>query len=810
MKRKKNKGNRIPDDVLRWGPFEMARFGRTAYARNLMTPEEFREHLEHLARQVPSVAAEIDARVERIREIVRTTQPDELLHRAWWMFAVQHLTVEAESDIGSDQVLSMRMIDYVQSVIAAVPPAPEQTKPTEAVWEELEKNVDELFTLVNGPYMAARTAERKLNDPSYDEQHEELYFKSRLHWTTVRGDRYPVHLIEQLRDFLMPQDDLLREVFGVSAEEIVTAAEAIEFSLTLGINKAKDDFAAFHKDCLAAMEEDVAAGVEFRDPQELGKYSVEKRGWSERRDDVFDRLYHFGLFDLQKITTLPTAFLRELAWAPGEESSFFDGPEMKGWPLREWPIHRRPFLYVGDRFYCFEIYAVRDHLYRIISRTVFRLRPELKQQWEDRQREASEAVAVSLISGLLNGAQAYAPAYYQWPPTKSPAKNWCECDGVVVAEIDEHLFIVEVKAGAFTYTAPTNDFPAHIASAKSLIDKPLSQGRRFLDYVKSADEVAVFDRQHHELNRLRRDQFEVVTICGVTLDALTELAAQAEHLKPMGVDVGTTPVWSVSIDDLRVMRDVLPNPLIFLHYLRQRRRAVAQTSAIKVDDELDHLGLYFTHNDYLQAALGISSSEPTMWRGYKEPIDQYYHALLLDGTAARPGQKLPPVLQQIVDRLASQQSRGRATAAAALLDLDSSSRQQLSMLLDHAIARQRAGGPPAPASVYGNVAVTVFCWRDGVIARDRTYAREMTLGLASLAGEESRLLFELMFDTEGSLVDIAFEWLRPDSIDAADRPRIDEMAEATYRLRVAAEGKIGRNAPCPCGSGQKYKKCHGS
>ena len=132
------------------------------------------------------------------------------------------------------------------------------------------------------------------------------------------------------------------------------------------------------------------------------------------------------------------------------------------------------------------------------------------------------------------------------------------------------------------------------------------------------------------------------------------------------------------------------------------------------------------------------------------------------------------------------------------------------MSLDHAIARQRAGGPPAPASVYGSVAVTVFCWRDGVIARNRTYAREMTLGLASLAGEESRLLLELMFDAEGSLIDIAFEWLRPDSIDAADRPRIDELAEATYRLRVAAEGKIGRNAPCPCGSGQKYKKCHGS
>jgi preprotein translocase subunit SecA len=26
---------------------------------------------------------------------------------------------------------------------------------------------------------------------------------------------------------------------------------------------------------------------------------------------------------------------------------------------------------------------------------------------------------------------------------------------------------------------------------------------------------------------------------------------------------------------------------------------------------------------------------------------------------------------------------------------------------------------------------------------------------------------------------------------------------------VVAGDKVGRNEPCPCGSGKKYKKCHG-
>jgi len=36
-------------------------------------------------------------------------------------------------------------------------------------------------------------------------------------------------------------------------------------------------------------------------------------------------------------------------------------------------------------------------------------------------------------------------------------------------------------------------------------------------------------------------------------------------------------------------------------------------------------------------------------------------------------------------------------------------------------------------------------------------------------------------------------------------------AETTASKTVTNGGpKVGRNDPCPCGSGKKYKKCHGS
>ena len=42
----------------------------------------------------------------------------------------------------------------------------------------------------------------------------------------------------------------------------------------------------------------------------------------------------------------------------------------------------------------------------------------------------------------------------------------------------------------------------------------------------------------------------------------------------------------------------------------------------------------------------------------------------------------------------------------------------------------------------------------------------------------------------------------------AIREVMDREHKALKKLQ--AEGKVGRNAPCPCGSGKKYKKCHGA
>ena len=45
---------------------------------------------------------------------------------------------------------------------------------------------------------------------------------------------------------------------------------------------------------------------------------------------------------------------------------------------------------------------------------------------------------------------------------------------------------------------------------------------------------------------------------------------------------------------------------------------------------------------------------------------------------------------------------------------------------------------------------------------------------------------------------------------AAPRPARSGGDDAAVRTVRRDTPKVGRNEPCPCGSGKKYKKCHGA
>jgi len=66
---------------------------------------------------------------------------------------------------------------------------------------------------------------------------------------------------------------------------------------------------------------------------------------------------------------------------------------------------------------------------------------------------------------------------------------------------------------------------------------------------------------------------------------------------------------------------------------------------------------------------------------------------------------------------------------------------------------------------------------------------------------------------ESKLAELARRGMTPEEIEAEEeaiRKAQEQRAKNPEQFQLKATEKVGRNDPCPCGSGKKYKKCCGA
>jgi hypothetical protein len=105
--------------------------------------------------------------------------------------------------------------------------------------------------------------------------------------------------------------------------------------------------------------------------------------------------------------------------------------------------------------------------------------------------------------------------------------------------------------------------------------------------------------------------------------------------------------------------------------------------------------------------------------------------------------------------------------------------------------------PPEPAAGEGDEGPLVRGARTRPAAAPAAPAREPELALAGVKTVPRKLTYNDPGAAQSSFAQKA-------------QPR--EASGGTDEVQtIKREGpKVGRNDPCPCGSGKKYKKCHGS
>ena len=777
------------------------------------------ERQERVAAETPALIAEIAARVASL-------PADQLLCRAHFEYLVSSQGVQDDTGIGTEQVIATRMIDYIQSVIAAVPPAADQKAGlSDEDWTALRHSVGKLFTTNIEAVAAVQVSEGVgFQDP---EQHpREALLQSSLvrYWHAVSGKRFPYHFRQHLSDLLLPHTEMIEDALGVTASDLIDALVGIENALRFGTAVTQRDLEQ------SGILQELAGDTPSLDyPSASGtapewvNRAADELDWPTSRDDILERAMGPGIFDVERSADLPEALLRSLSWGPGENQSFFAPGELAGSPLRTWPIFERPFLRLDGRYYCFAPLRFIDHVYAAVERLVLQLRPDEKNRWLETRAHQMERVVAEHFSRLLPDARVLTNVHYG-------AHNLTgEVDVLVM--YDDHLLIVEVKSGDYTDLPPATDFAEHLRSVQKLGVVPGRQLQKFSDYLQAAESVPVYDsnnkRTRKKLADLSLSDFRQVSLCAVTLEPFTEFATQLHHLKEFGIDPGERPTWVISLDDLHVYADVFDNPVIFLHYIEHRLRA-SRAERLTLDDELDHLGMYLAHNNY-PAYVGDKLDEDevsmALWFGYRASIERRFHQRLLDPqTTLALRQDLPERLSEIIDHLASSGAHGRARVASYLLDRAGAERIRIVEGIAEEVARHPSAGKPTPMATNGpGDQMVVFCWSPYTGGRTPAMALLHAKALVVMHKEERRLLLELRYSRDGELQAMDWQWVAYAEIPESELPELETRALAVRRRRKTRAlsarrdarlsnssmepRRIGRNELCVCGSGKKYKRC---
>lgn len=757
--------------------------------------------------QIDEVRIEMVGFGQQLRDLIANQPPQSLLgyiHAQRYLHEASGGKDDPKEPYGDHINQQQFLLEYVHAVLA--------TTPDRAVRALDEAECATIFDVSKRLYAAAvsyaMATSMGTKDGAFGSETGMVEFHTKSAWVNLRGNRYQVLEGEFYEFVLAPHDDILREIYGIGSKEIAEGFQRIADSHRAGQANSFDTLTRTFERAKAFAAE---RGGSTKDAAEE---------WHATHDDLateaglaFMDGFNGGICNVSRHSGLPDELLSDLSFNRGEDDEFYSPDPLSGTPFRTLPARKRPLIRLSDGHYAPDPCFVRDAGYRALLFNLLQRRPDYKKTFADRQKEMSELAFARIFDRQLRGGTVWQEFYYKNPDTN----EWVENDLLIV--IGDVLIQVEAKAGAAaTIASPATDFDRHAQSVTDLIIKAYNQCARFVRYLQSADQVPICVREggkYVEVARLRAVDYRLVVPIGLTVESFSPFSAMSKTIPGLEPIRGHTPFLSMSIDDLFVLARVLPTMGAFAHYL-EVRQATAAIKEVFLYDEFDHLGVYVRKNRMdadFRAEITAANANMMMTDGGSDIIDEHFANEDWESRPL-PRQEMHAELEAVLQLLDTTRPSSWLVADRAIREYDAVSRRTLGSTLRDlrlSLARHpRRHGYMRPLSFWVARLGTVL---------DPTEVETKACAAAMAVGQGKAIVLKLSVDQGGAYIAAAVEQVRvPPSAD----PRWPEIKVEADRLRGRMQPlpslkatkqqvqKTGRNEPCPCGSGRKFKRCHGA
>ncbi|SCB49719.1 SEC-C metal-binding domain-containing protein [Rhizobium multihospitium] len=773
---------------------------------------------QRLTEATLSLLRDMENTAARMRALIVAMSPHDLLGYIYAQYMMKAIAVQddvgQQPDLnGSDDFINENqfLLEYVHAVLAADPESANATFD-----EHLAAELFELSSKLRGQAMVfAIASSADIKDGVFGPNTAEIEFRAKSAWVTLRGNRYQVLEGEFYRYVLEPHDDVLKEVYGVGAAGIAEGFQAMANATRSGHSGAILEVIK-QFDAVEAFAEAQSASFEDVMEEWVAANAEESKAAGQAMDDML----HGGIANVSRHTDLPPALLEDLAYRRGEESEFFAPGDFSGTPYRTLPARKKPLIQLGSEYYAIDPCFARDSGYRVLLYNLLRRRPDYKRMFEGRQKAMSEAAFADILSAQLPDAIIFQEVYYKDPVSK----QWSENDTLIL--IGDVLFLVEAKAGtAATIASPALNFERHAQAVQDLVIKAYKQCERFFSYLDSAAEVPLYNRvdgKYLECGRVRRSDYRVMVPIGLTVESFSPYSAYCKELPQIEPLLGKHAFVSLSIDDLLVLKRLLPTPGSFVHYM-EVRQAVAGTRRAHLFDEFDHLGAYLKKNRFdLTIADQLKGGKVNMvlWDGMSEIVDRSFEGENWE-VGPFPTQNFPEEVLALLQALDATRAAGWFSVDSLIRDFDEEGRRNLAKMLSD--LRQTLGRHPARYFLLAGDGAPLFVWLnnsdhqiDWEKANNKASAAALSVkapNMVCVAVEigvdgiyRSARSFVVRVPTKRTMENIQ---IYEDAARMTQPARTVMFNQPKNGVSPVKGNKSGRNDPCPCGSGLKYKKCHG-
>lgn len=766
------------------------------------------------AQVAADILKEMKELAAKIRSLVNGMPPEELLGYIYAQLLMSNNTTspELDAEVPSEERNEVQfLLEYVHAVLAS------DIAPDDVEFDETK--CGELFALSRSlrekAMFFAMVSSANTDNKDFGSDTADIEFHAKSSWVMLRGNRYQVLEGEFYQYVLAPHDDILNDIYGIGAVDIAEGFQQLANTTRTGQANAIEEML---KQFEAAQRFAKEKGKQL---EEVMEEWVEANAQQTKSAGLaVDDMLRGGITNVSRHTKLPSEFLADLAYQRGEEVDFFSDGDYSGTPYRTLPARKKPLIKLDEDYFAVDPCFIRDAGYRSLLFNLLQKKPDYKEQFKERQKVMSEAAFPEILAEQLASATVYQEVYYKDPKTK----QWAENDTLVL--IDDVLYLVEAKAGAAaTIASPELDFKRHSQSIKDLILKAYKQCERFFEYLKSADEVSIFnlvDGKYEEIGKLRHSDYRVMIPIGLTVESFSPFSAFSKNLPQVKPLLGQHSFVSISVDDLFVLRRMLPTPGLFAHYM-EVRQAIADVKQGLLFDEFDHLGAYLTNNRFDQEIIEQSKNENSglvICNGLSGVVDKFFESEQWE-TSPKPAQEFPDAVSKALTALDVSRKPGWLSVESLIRDFGEEARINFGKYLsdlDNSIEQH-----PARYFAFGGEGKPIFVWIQNSKydvewekVNDKASAVAISIDTKELMGMLIKVGKGRVYETAQYFrVDVpteqteSNEQIYKEAQSMRERTKRPTSASKQHYLEPKKKRKIGRNEPCPCGSGEKYKKCHG-